>query len=165
MFDNISLMSVIFRLINTGILAGVFVYLFKNYALDAIKARMAGEQEAFLFLQEQKEQLTRDSKLAVEDLERQKVLSAELTKKVNAWQAECNNELVQREQEKELLVQSLIKKNQEQSDNVAFDSVEQHVLPIVLVRTKEQLQTMFKSEEKGRAYLGHLVRQLKKDKP
>ena len=164
MFESITFISVIFRLINFAILIALFTYLFKRYALETLKESMAGEQEALSALQQNKEQLTLSSRLATQSLADQEQLCIVLARKVDAWQAVCNHELAQRQQEKERLLQQLIAKNQEQSDNVAFDSVQRHVLPIVLVKAKAQLQTMFESEEKGRVYIEQLVEQLKKGK-
>ena len=164
MFVHEELLSVIFRLVNFGILVFMCVYLFKRYVLPSIKEQMKSEEEEAQAIKSRHKELRMQEKTVTAFAQEQEKTCCMLKEKVHRWRRVQDDYVLRRAQERERRVRYLNDRVAHQELEFAQQRVLQKALPRAVMHARIALQQTFSSADKKRAYLNEIMSQISKEK-
>lgn len=161
MFANESIVAILFRLINFGVLAGVLWYMFKRYMLQDVKDQMRQKETARQDLLYHKISLEMRQQDIVQQIADQDTLGKSLTGKVQVWREAFVRVEHEREMEKDQLKKALDQRAQLQHHYMLVAQVQKRVVPHVVAQTRTMLEQKFTSPDQAKGYLGDICAYLK----
>ena len=157
-----SIVAILFRLFNFGVLIGVFGYLFKKYVLVGIRTRMAEKKRYLQSLNERKDELAQEHQMIVQRMGQEHELGQQLKKKVDNWAQEVAKKHEVREQEKHSYAQSLQERMKVRVQHLTAEHINKRVVSTVLERTQVRLAHDFTDEHRARTFLASIITHMKK---
>lgn len=157
------LLSVIFRLVNFGVLLFVCAYFFRRYILPDLQAQMVHEEQESIRIQERHREIEHQEKSVENFSQSQKKLCSLLQEKVNCWHAVYEKTVQHQEQEKKERMTFLQKKIKQQELVFAQKKMLHEITPKAIAVITEKMQKQFASEHHGSAYIDSIIRQLRKE--
>ncbi len=164
MFEHETILSLIFLVLNFGVLIALGIYLFKRYGLAGIKERIRSEEESLQRLHERKEQLGYDNRMLTEQLVLQDVECVDLGNKIERWHSAYEREQHARYQELAILKERVTKKIEMQEQTVALDFLTKKVVPKAIEEATVKLGQQFASPQEGRQFLTQLIAYMERGK-
>ncbi|HSW73981.1 MAG TPA: hypothetical protein VLG71_02375 [Candidatus Limnocylindria bacterium] len=162
MFDGETLSSIIFRLLNFGVLIAFFTYIFKKSLLPDIRQEVTCKEKHRHDLKQHRDDLKTKIKTLEHELEAQDLLSKELALKVARWHDTCATTLQQRKAQEEKRASLLHHKTQLQSENLHKEHLQAAVIPEVIHNLEEKLQATFASPSAGTHFMDSILMFMKK---
>lgn len=164
MFNGETVTSLIFRLLNFGVLIAFFVYIFKRSVLADIIKNITSTQERLHTLKTHRDNLKNQLKALEHTAQEQEKLSKELALKVARWQDVFSTKVRHHSEQNEHIRRFLITKTELQSKTIALHKVQKVVFPKVIMQSQEQLEQKFASEQAGEEFINSLLVCMEKGK-
>lgn len=162
MFEPYITVYTFFRLINAAIILAFFAYLFKKYwyqwAIDTIQSR-----STFLFsLFERKTHLESRRRDLEADIKRQRRYTQHVHELVENWNEKVDGVLSRRAEEKKSINRTIEKYLDKRSQSLFKNAMIRKIVPTVLYEAQSDLENYFKDTDKGKAFVGDIIRYMKK---
>src|ERR1700735_1840961 len=109
-------LTIVFRLLNFGVFVGVCFYIYKRYVRPMTETEMAAQEGFIKGLKEQKNVLEARGYELNELVTEQQANAQNMSRKLELWKERFELQLAQKDKEKELLKETVIKRVQIQTD-------------------------------------------------
>ena len=162
MYGSKEIVSIIFRFLNFAAFIALIVYLFKNYALDQIKEKIAEKFALFKGLETQRKDLINQNQVAKKEIEDQDDLFALLQKKIKTWNNSCRQATKEKNEELASIKEYHKVRLEQQSANIKQQRLLKKVLPGVITNTYQQLEQKFSKKEESQKFLKDIIGYMKK---
>jgi hypothetical protein len=154
-FDGITLF---FKLINTGLVVCIGVYVIKKYFLDTLYGRMLSESEVVndLYLKEHNlaQEKNKMDQLIQEDAKEYAILQ----QKIVQWKMHVAHENELQIQEKKAIQITIAQRVNRQSEYIVQRHAHDIALPMVLAKTRESLMIDFANEKRVYDFLDRIIK-------
>lgn len=151
------IIAIVFRLINFGIVIGIFAYVFKAKLLDLIKSQINEEHKHADSLEKRAHQLKAEKQQVEDGIKQDAVSCAQLKDKVDAWRAAAQAELVALDEQKKHRIGQLQERAQAQAQQIEQHRAQKTIAPQALVHAKKQLIADFASHKDTDAYMQRII--------
>lgn len=140
---NSQFISIIFRLINFGIIAWILIYIFKNKLLNNIKNNISTYKNYFLELTNKTKNLSRRSQDLIIAIEKQKIFTQDLLNKIKRWR-----NFEQERQYEQLNQNVIVKQNSDQKIIIqekllTLNNLQKDLMPVILNDAKTELSKYY----------------------
>jgi len=157
-----TIVSIIFRLVNFIVFAGLVAYLFKKYALPQIKEKLAEKYAFFRDLENKRKNLINQNQIAKKEIKDQDNLFELLKKKLAGWNKSCDQKNKEKEKELDIIIQYHKKRLEIQTQNMQQQKLLKEVFPRVIAGTYKQLQEKFSKKQESEKFLKDIIEYMKK---
>lgn len=162
MFAYEQVVTFIFRLINTAVLAAIIWYLLKKYVLKSIADSIAARSAAIHNLEQQNASLQHKQQKLKAHLIEQDALCRELLEKVTAWQQAIVEEKKVHAQYVAERTQEFGKRLLRQKNALIFARLQKPVVEQAVVEAEKNLQSTFTQPQEGKKYLDTIITYLER---
>ena len=133
------IISILFRLINFGILIAAFIYIYKKYIHSALVNGMQHERDLLKKLEHKKKDISLKSKHLSQQLINDKEIIHDLSNKIEVWSRNETASKDERELYKKLFLEKLKKQAHFKQLRIAEYMLEKESIEAIIENTKEQL--------------------------
>ena len=151
------LVSIVFRVINTFVVALVAIYVFRKYALVRIKAVMHKKEQEELGLRLQGTQIALDVKKFEQRIRKEDDDALRMQQQIMAWRDRADNAYRVRMQQYAVLSQKALDRQAIKYEYIRSVYMRNQVVPQAIDKAREQLINHFQSPDAGQQYLKAVV--------
>jgi len=164
MFAHEEVLSVIFRLVNFGILSFICVYLFRRYILPAIKDQMHSKQDERRTIKERHKEIYKQEAIVIVFAQDQEKLCKVLKEKVNHWRYVQEDHEQKRSDEKERRMRFLLDRTMRQEKEFEHQQMLHVIVPRAVDTVAHIVREKFKAPEQGHMYINDIIEKLRKER-
>lgn len=157
MFDNTSIIDLLFRFINFGILIALGVYGFKRYALTQIRQAIAEKDAQKDHLHQAQTKAQRALETINHALRNQQIENEYLLSRVTAWELAIEKE--REEKKQQAVVQEKLLREQATQKAHALERMRlyQEVIPAARAKAHQELEKYFTTEHHQQEFLQNVI--------
>ena len=126
---NTQVVSIVFRLINFGILIGLFTYIFKKKIFGLITQAMAAYKEHIDSLQKRQKELHVQQERIVDGIKSDSTACQQLREKVDSWRASAQAERIANDEQRKHRIGLLHERARMCAERIAQYRMQQKVAP------------------------------------
>ena len=152
-----SLVSIIFRTINTLMVAVCVVYIFKKYALVKIKAAMSKKEQELIDLRLKSIKLELEIKKSELRIKQEEESAVRMQDKIIQWREMVDTMHKVRRTHQELLLSSVMAQQAAKRAYLYSTSIRNQVAPRAIGKAQEQLKKHFESSDAAQQYIADIV--------
>lgn len=160
MSNELSLMTIFFRIFNFALLIGIFYYLFNKYVKSSLEEKMSQKESLVKGLEEQGYMLEGKQHELEVRLSAQARKNAQLQERINEWQTAVQDEHKKNEIEYATIVQAMSVRMQYKNEQIKQDRLTKKVVPLALQHARTALQQKFSDQENGHRFIQNLIAKL-----
>lgn len=161
MISSFFTLHVFFRILNFGLLVILLIYCFNKYVYPWAMAAIVSRKKQLAFLQKQKRSLNREVKDLINDIQEQKNYGVKVSHLIETWKTRLDKDMQERLQRKQDIVAAAEQRLKAQGKWLASHDMQQHVVPIVLKETKNELESYFSDKKHGAQFVTELASYLR----
>jgi len=158
---NNSLIVILFRVINLGVLAGLGYYLFKKYVKAKIDEKITQKEALLKGLEEQGYFLEGKAQDLDDQLKYQEKKVALLKQKIEEWDIQVAAENNKRAEEYKLHAARAAERILIKNENIARQHWRKQVAPLAIAEAEQKLVTAFGDQLRGKNFVQDIVQRLK----
>ena len=151
------LVTIVFRILNFGVFVAVCLYVYRRYIRPMTETEMAAQEGFVKGLKEQKNVLEARYYELNEQVAQQKANAQNLNRKIELWKERFEVQLTQKDKEKDLLKQVLIKRLEIQAHSLEQEYIKKQVAPVALKNAQDELVNYFADNVHQREYIQELL--------
>lgn len=157
-----TIVSIIFRLVNFGVLIALMVYIFRTYALEAIKKKLAARE---FFQAELRAQTCRFEEKKAEELQQSshdRILFESLSQKVLLWEQAIKNERLARESMCEKRAIELHHRMVQRAEQIFQERATRELLPAAFKAAERHIVQQFEDVQERKKFLSKSLERAQK---
>lgn len=154
--------SVVFRIINFGIVGFSGFYLYRRYFSKAIKASITKNKDYFSNLQVKSKKLKEQSILLDEKIYQQKMMADDLLEKVIKWSASYKIDLDDQIKKQKYINDKIIQKLAIQEELITLSYFHKKILPEVIIEAEKKLRNEFDLKDNVLQFQREIIQFMKK---
>jgi len=156
------MISLLFRLINLALIAGVGVYLIRRFGMPRLKQGVSQHEQEKTILDREQATLKNLHVQLDRELITQENLCTELSAKVDQWQEYMLAKQAQAQQEQAQVYAALEKRYNQQQENYSLVHAVKQVTPVVQQQLEKELNEYYTNTGEAQEYIGAVVEHLRK---
>lgn len=160
MSNELSLMTLFFRIFNFALLIGIFYYLFNKYVKSSLEEQMNQKESLVKGLEEQGYMLEGKQHELEVHLAAQERKNAQLKERISEWYTAVQHENKKNELEYAARVQVMNAHIEYKNEQIKQDRLTRKVVPLALQRARVALQQKFSDQEQGNRFIQNLIAKL-----
>jgi F0F1-type ATP synthase membrane subunit b/b' len=160
MSNELSLMTLFFRIFNFALLIGIFYYVFNKYVKSSLEEKMSQKESLVKGLEEQGYMLEGKQHELELRLAAQEQKNAQLQERIGEWQTAVRHEHKKDEIEYAIRVHAMNERIQYKNEQIKQDRLTKKVVPLALQRTRLALEQKFSDQESGHRFIENLIAKL-----
>jgi hypothetical protein len=164
MFAGESIISIVFRFLNFGVLLGLAVYAFRRYANPFLRAQIGAKDAALYALKQQRDELKSQVRVLELQAHQHDAQRLSMRLKLERWQEVWQSQERLRYEEKQRLTTLLTKKAELQAQTRMLDQLQRNIFPAVLAQSRTALQNYFEHPEHEHKFTEQLLTFMQKGK-
>ena len=154
--------SIVFILINFGVLIGLGIFLFKKYVLSSITLQISKRQQKLADLALQTQLLKEQAKRMDFTIAEQSLVSHGLLQKIDLWKTLVSQSMLEREQKKVERELVLVQKMKTQQLYIELHYAQKKALLPAIEKAKEVLVNHYKAMPLGQSFIIEIVKHMEK---
>lgn len=158
------IVTILFRLINFGVLLYGLHYVYIHYICPAMQTDIEADEKKVAILAQQKDAYYQQEQFIVKDIENQEKTVTHLIAKLDQWRIAADDAQKAQRDAHAALQEALRKKIALQSEHIAQYMLERRALPHAMHELEVSLAEHFKSDKRGAVYLEAVVNHMDKDR-
>ena len=151
------LLTIVFRILNFGVFVAVCLYIYRRYIRPMTETEMAAQEGFVKGLKEQKNVLEARYYELNDQIAQQRANAQNLSHKVELWKERFEIQLAQKDKEKELLKQALVKRLEIQAYSLEQEHIKKQISPMALKHAQDELAVYFADRVHQREYIQELL--------
>lgn len=160
---HVELISIVFRLINFGIVLYGLHYLYTHYLYKAAWEDLEVDEKKVAILAQQKDAAQQQELLVEQQIKNQEQMILHLTRVIEQWRASTQAQQESHDAAQQQLQIMLVKKASEQSQHVQRYMLERKAFPLVVSELEKSL-TQYFDQQRGEHYSASIIDAMKKER-
>lgn len=160
--ETSAIVSVLFRVINFGMISFVLGYLFKKYGVPALQQMMRDRQQITDDLTREWLRLHTEGIAAVRAVQEQEHECVYLKQQIDVWRDAHAERALAQQREATVIMEQAMALRQQRAHSLAAQAVRKRAGILALQQAEEALKKQFAQEVQGAEYLYVVIDQLKR---
>jgi len=157
MSDELSFMTIFFRVVNFGLLVGVFYYFFNKYVKASLEEKMNQKESLIKGLEEQGYMLEGKQHELEMRLLAQERKTAQLKERIGEWRTAVENECKKEELEYATRFLAMTARISYKNEQIKQDRLAAKIASLALGYARTSLQEEFENEQRGHVFIKNLI--------